>query len=118
MRSSYLPILIYIIIVLGLGGSFILFSHILGPKRRSKQKFEPYECGVDLLESERKRFHAKFYLIATFFILFDIETVFLIPWAVNFNTMSMLAVIEMMVFIFILAIGLFYILEKKVFDWD
>ena len=118
MRAGYLPIFIYSIIVLGLGASFIFFSHILGPKRRSKQKFEPYECGVDLLEQERKRFHVKFYLIATFFILFDIETVFLIPWAVNFKNMSMLAVIEMMVFIFILAIGLFYILEKKVLDMD
>ncbi len=118
MQSTYFPILIYSLIVIGLGVSFLLLAILLGPSRKSTQKLEPYECGVNLFDNFRKRFHVKFYLIATFFILFDIETVFLIPWAVQFKTMNPLAIFEMIVFLFILFIGLIYILKKRVFEWD
>jgi len=118
MREGYLPILVFSGIVIGTGVLLLFISHIFGPKRRSPQKFEPYECGVDQIQSGRKKFHVKFYLIATLFILFDIETVFLIPWAVIFNSLNIYAIAEMLVFLFILAIGLLYVLKKKVIEWD
>ena len=117
MKASYFPIIIYSLMAIGLGGMLLFVSHILGPKRPLKHKFDPYECGVDLQHSNEKRFHVQFYLIATFFILFDVETVFLIPWAVYFQEMSRLAIIEMLVFLVILAFGLIYILKKQVFEW-
>ncbi len=118
MKENYFPILIYSVVVIGLAVTFLFMAQYFGPRRKSRQKLEPYECGVELFDNYRQKFHVKFYLIATFFILFDIETVFLIPWAVAFKEMSFIAVFEMLFFLFILGIGLIYILKKRVFDWD
>ncbi len=118
MRESYFPIVIFTFIVLGLGIFFMLAAQLFGPRRKSRQKYEPYECGVDLLDPGGKKFHVKFYLIATLFILFDIETVFLVPWAVAFQANNYTVIIEMFIFLLVLAIGLVYILKKKVFEWE
>lgn len=115
---EYLWILIYTLVALGVGLSFLLIPKVLSPKGYSRQKLEPYECGVELLSKERKKFHVKFYLVATLFILFDIEVVFLIPWAVLFQEMSSIAVIEMLLFLGVLSLGLVYMLRKKALEWE
>ncbi|MCR4318137.1 MAG: NADH-quinone oxidoreductase subunit A [Planctomycetes bacterium] len=120
--AQYIPLLIFIVIVFVFGFGMLGVSHLVGPRKRTKQKFEPYECGKDQGEEPRKRFGIKFYLIATLFILFDIETVFLLPWAVSFKSasesMGLFVAFEMLVFMAILVVGYVYIWKKGAFNWD
>ena len=121
MQGSYFNILVYGIFVVSMGLLFLIVSALLGPRRYSKQKFDPYECGVTGVGGggfERGKVQVPFYLVATFFILFDIETVFLVPWAVSFEGMSVAGIWEMMIFLLILGIGLLYILKKRVIQFD
>lgn len=97
----------------------LVLSRVLGPHRRSPQKDIPYESGVDPKEANtRQPYYIKFYLVAALFILFDIETVFIFPWAVVFRELPLLGLLDMFVFIGILAVGLFYILKKGILKWD
>ena len=102
--------------------TFVAISHLFGPKRPSPIKLGPYECGVDPRTSPRRRFSVRFYLIAILFLLFDIETVFLVPWAVIYKeglTMWGAAIFwEMVVFIAVLAIALVYVWKKGALEWD
>ncbi|MHC5036934.1 MAG: NADH-quinone oxidoreductase subunit A [Planctomycetota bacterium] len=97
----------------------IILSHLLGPRRtKSKEKFSTYECGVPLLDSARRRFSVKFYLIALVFMLFDIEIVFLIPWAIKFKDLGVVGLVEALAFIAVLALGLVYVWKRGALDWD
>ena len=121
MLSEYVPIFVLILFAVGVAGAFIIFSHILGPKRPSYVKLEPYECGVDPIGDARTRFSIKFYLIAMLFILFDIETVFLVPWAVVYKRLLMhggFIFWEMLFFVFVLAVGLAYVWKKGALEWE
>ena len=99
-------------------------SWILGPKKPSAAKLAPYECGVTPVGSARERFPVKFYLIAMLFIVFDIETVFLYPWAVTFtkwgyhSALQVFSLMEMVVFIVILFVGYIYVWKKGAFEWE
>jgi len=99
-----------------------LLSHFVGPKRDKENKLMPYESGMDPVGTARDRFSVKFYLIAMLFIVFDIEIVFMYPWAVNFQRMTDLfgpfPYIEMVVFMSILFVGYIYVYKKKALDWD
>ena len=121
---AYLPILLIFIVAGGFASSQILLSQFVGQRKRTRTKLMPYECGKDPVGSARERFSVKFYLIAMIFILFDIEVIFLVPWAVVFKTLSgpayglrNLVYSEMMLFILLLAVGLIYVIKKGAFDW-
>ena len=120
--SDYLPILLMFIVAAGFAVGNILLSQFVGQRKRTKTKLMPYECGKDPVGSARERFSVKFYLIAMIFILFDIEVIFLIPWAVVFQTltaqgMGTFVYAEMMLFILLLLVGYIYVVKKGAFDW-
>jgi NADH-quinone oxidoreductase subunit A len=122
--EAYLPILLMFIVALGFAGGNILLSQMVGQRKSTRTKLMPYECGKDPVGSARERFSVKFYLIAMIFILFDIEAIFLIPWAVVFKQLSAesaamrnLVYFEMLVFIVLLFAGYIYVVKKGAFDW-
>jgi NADH-quinone oxidoreductase subunit A len=122
---DYLPILLMFIVAAGFAVTNVLLSQFIGQRKRTRTKLMPYECGKDPVGSARERFSVKFYLIAMIFILFDIEVIFLIPWAVVFKTLaspayglSTLAYVEMMLFIALLLAGYIYVIRKGAFDWS
>ncbi|MGE4619926.1 MAG: NADH-quinone oxidoreductase subunit A [Planctomycetota bacterium] len=96
----------------------LLLSELLGPRRRDAQKETIYECGVPLLDSAREPFTVKFYLVAILFILFDIETVFLLPYAVVYQQLGVVGLAEMGVFLFVLSGGLIYLWKRGALEWD
>src|SRR4026209_2592210 len=121
---DYLPILLMFVVAAGFAVGNVLLSQFVGQRKQTRTKLMPYECGKDPVGSARERFSVKFYLIAMLFILFDIEVIFLIPWAVVFKTLSapqyglrMLLYGEMMIFVALLLAGYVYVLKKGAFDW-
>jgi len=121
MLQPYIPILILIAFVIANAILMLGVSHVLSTYRRTPTKIAPYESGMPVLGNARERFSVKFYLVAMLFIIFDIETVFMIPWAVAFRQMSDIAgllIIEMLVFIVILAVGYVYIWKRGALQWD
>jgi NADH-quinone oxidoreductase subunit A len=121
---DYLPILLMFVVAGGFAAGNVLLSQFVGQRKRTRTKLMPYECGKDPVGSARERFSVKFYLIAMIFILFDIEVIFLVPWAAVFKTlagqsdaMRWFAYSEMMIFIGLLFVGYIYIVKKGLFDW-
>lgn len=122
--ADYLPILLMFIVALGFAGGNIILSQLVGQRKQTRTKLMPYECGIDPVGSARERFSVKFYLIAMLFILFDIEAIFLIPWAVVFKSMTAegammrnLVYVEMMLFVALLLVGYIYVVKKGAFEW-
>lgn len=120
---SYLPILLMFIVAAGFAVSQIMVSQLVGQRKSTRTKLMPYECGKDPVGSARERFSVKFYLIAMIFILFDIEVIFLVPWAVVFRGMTAqglggLVYGEMMLFVALLLVGYVYVVKKGAFDWN
>jgi NADH-quinone oxidoreductase subunit A len=125
MLGSYIPVMVMMIAAAVVAGGMVIASSVLGPKHPNRFKDASYECGITPVGSARERFPIKFYLIAMLFIIFDIETIFLYPWAVVFNgvyahsrAMKFFLLGEMGVFVAILFIGYFYIWGKGALDWD
>lgn len=121
---DYLPILLMFVVAAGFAVGNVLLSQLVGQRKRTKTKLMPYECGKDPVGSARERFSVKFYLIAMLFILFDIEVIFLVPWAAVYKTlagqsdaMRWFVYLEMMVFIGLLFVGYIYVVKKGAFDW-
>ena len=114
----YWPVLVQILIAATVAGFMIGMSALLGKRVHNKAKDTPYECGVTPQGSARERFSVKFYLVAMIFILFDIETVFLYPWAVVFRELKLFAFIEMFLFVVLILSGFFYVLKKGALDWS
>ena len=114
----YLPAAIYGCIVLLTGVILLGASRLLGPRRHMVEKEDTYECGVPLLGGSRERFSVKFYLVAILFVLFDLETIFLLPWAVTYRSLGLYGLIEMLLFILILFVGYVYLLKKRALEWD
>lgn len=96
----------------------ILISHFLGPKHKSARKSYIFECGLDSIGDARTPFSIRYFLVAILFVLFDIEIIFMYPWAVGFKEMSWLGLIKMLGFLFILLVGYVYVLKREAFDWD
>ena len=117
MLLSYLPILLLVLLAAGFALTLLLLSSVLGPRRPSKEKLSTYECGIDPIGSARERFSVKFYLVAMLFIIFDIEIVFLYPWAVILHSLKLFGLVEMIVFLGILLIGLLYVWKKGGLEW-
>jgi NADH-quinone oxidoreductase subunit A len=121
--KDYLPILLMFIVAGGFAVGNVLLSQMVGQRKSTRTKLMPYECGKDPVGSARERFSVKFYLIAMIFILFDIEVIFLIPWAVVFKTFAAsgyrwLVYVEMMIFVVLLLVGYIYVIKKGAFDWE
>jgi len=121
---DYLPIVLMFIVAAGFAIGNVILSQFVGQRKRTKTKLMPYECGKDPVGSARERFSVKFYLIAMIFILFDIEVIFLVPWAVVFKSLAAqgpawnsFVYLEMMVFIGLLLAGYIYVVKKGAFDW-
>ena len=109
--NEYIPVLIMILLAAATSVGMVVATTLIGPKKKFADKMEPFECGESPIVSPKLRFSVKFYLIALFFVIFDIEAVFLYPWAVLFKELGMFGFVEMMVFLSILAIGLIYVLS-------
>jgi NADH-quinone oxidoreductase subunit A len=116
--KSYLPILLFLLVAIAFAGGTILLSSLIVPRRSNRVKMSAYECGVDPVGTARDRFSIKFYLVAVLFILFDIEAVFLYPWAVAFRQLGLYGLIEMVLFIVVLLVGYLYVLKKRALDWQ
>lgn len=116
--NQYIPVLIMGTVAVGIAGVMLFLSEFLGPKHVFREKMEPFECGENQIVSPKQRYSVRFYLIAMFFIIFDIEAVFLFPWAVIFQQLGMFGFIEMMVFILLLGVGLVYIWKKGALEWE
>jgi NADH-quinone oxidoreductase subunit A len=117
--ARYLPLLIHVLAAGGLAVVMVLLSTFIGQHKKNKVKMSPYECGMEPQGDVRSRFSVKFYLVAMLFILFDVEAVFLYPWAILLKSdLKMFGFWEMMVFIAVILAGLFYIWKKGVIDWN
>ena len=116
--ETWFPVLVQIVIALCVAGAMIGLSALLGRRVRDTVKSSPYESGMQPVGSARERFSVKFYLVAMVFILFDIEAIFLYPWAVVYRQFKLFAFFEMLLFIALVLCGFFYILKKGVLNWS
>ena len=114
----YFPILVQFLIAIAIAGGMLATSAILGHRVRSRVKDMPYECGIASAGSTRERFSVKFYLVAMIFILFDIETVFLYPWAVVYRELKLFGFVEMLIFVALILSGFYYIWRKGALSWS
>jgi NADH-quinone oxidoreductase subunit A len=125
---SYLPILLMLLVACGFAAVMLTMSRLVGQQKPTKEKLMPYECGKDPVGSARERHSVRFYMVAMIFLLFDIEAIFLVPWAVAYGNvlsdprapvgMQLLFYGEMMAFIGILFAGLIYVWKKGLFEWN
>lgn len=118
MFREYLGILIFLVLSIVFAGGVLLLSYLVGRRSETREKLMPYECGVDPVGDARVRFSVKFYLVAMLFIVFDLESVFLYPWAVIYRELGIFGFIEMLIFIIILVIGFIYVWGKGALDWE
>ena len=123
--ADYVPVAIQFVVALGFAVTVIALTQKLGPRLRSKKKEKPFESGIKSIGDARQRFAIKYFLVAILFVLFDVEVVFMYPWAVNFkdwihtmDTASIWAMASMLSFIIFVLIGFFYIIKKKALDWE
>ena len=117
-QAEYLLLLIHLLVILGFAAFILILSHKLGRRQEEKEKAAPYECGIRPVGKPRQRYSMKFYIIAILFILFDIEIVFLFPWAINLKALGGIGFMEMFLFVGILGLGLVYAWRKGALEWD
>lgn len=116
--ADYLPIVLMFLVAIAFVVFVIIATHLLGPKRRTKVKLDSFECGIESHGNARLPFSIKYFLVAILFVLFDVEVIFMYPWAVNFKELGMLGVIEVFSFIALLLVGFYYMLAKKALKWE
>lgn len=121
---QYLPLLLQIFFAFGLGAGMLTASWFVGRHRNSKTKLAAYECGIEAVGDARRRFSVRFYMVAMLFILFDVEAVFMMPWAVIYRKLPaitgqrLFGFWEMVVYLGFVAVGLFYIVRKGILNWS
>lgn len=116
--AQYIPIALMFIVAVGFIVTTMLATHLLGPKRKTQVKLEAFESGIPSIGNARIPFNIKYFLVAILFVLFDVEVIFMYPWAVNFKELGLLGFIEMVLFIVTLLIGFFYIRKKGALTWE
>ena len=116
--SEYLPILIFIFIAFAIAVGMTVISFVVGETKPDKEKLSAYECGFEAFDDARGRFDVRFYLVAILFIIFDLEIVFLFPWAISLGKIGIIGFWSMMIFILILTIGFIYEWKIGALDWD
>lgn len=115
---DYLPIVLQFIVAFGFVFVTLIFARWAGPRYNSKEKDKNFECGIESVGNARVPFSVKYFLVAILFVLFDVEVIFLYPWAVNFRTLGSDAFVKMLVFMGLLLLGFIYIIKKKGLEWD
>ncbi len=118
MIENYIPVAIMMMIGVGFGIMNVVIAEYIGPRRPNKEKNSTYESGIEPIKSARERFSVKFYMVAMLFILFDIEVVFMYPWAVQFKTLGNVGYIAMVLFMILLFAGYIYVVKKGALKWD
>jgi NADH-quinone oxidoreductase subunit A len=116
--QEYIPIFFMFIAALGFVATSMFFTHRLGPKKKSEIKSEAFECGIESQGNARTPFSIKYFLVAILFVLFDVEVIFMYPWAVNFKNLGVLGLIEMFMFMSFLVVGLIYVIRKGALTWE
>jgi len=115
---DYLPIVLMMIVAIGFVVITMIATHYLGPKRNSKLKLEAFECGIESQGNARIPFSIKYFLVAILFVLFDVEVIFMYPWAVNFKSLGVFGFLEMLTFMSVLLLGFFYIIKRGALKWE
>jgi NADH-quinone oxidoreductase subunit A len=115
---AYFPVVVVILLAGGLAFVMSWLAYVLGPKRKTARKLAPFECGSESVGSAHERFGVKFYVVALLFIVFDVEAVFLYPWAINFRGLGWFGLISMGIFVFTLVVGLVYVWRKGALEWS
>ncbi len=116
--SEYLPIAVLLILSTVVASLAIALGHLFGPRRPTERKSLPYESGMTPFGPGTRRMPVRFYLVAVLFILFDIEVVFFLPWAIVFRKLGLFGLVEMLIFVGILMVGFFYAWEKGALEWE
>ena len=117
VAQTWFPVLLQAILAAVIAAALVTLSYVIGRKVKNKVKDMPYECGIVPTGDAQHRFSVKFYLVAMLFILFDIEAIFLYPWAVVYKQLKMFAFLEMLMFVVLILAGFFFIWKKGVLDW-
>ena len=115
---NYLPIIFQMIVAVGFVVGTMFVTHKIGPKRQTKDKLTPFESGIEVVGNARTPISIKYFLVAILFVLFDVEVIFMYPWAVNFKSLGGSGMIEMFIFMATLLLGFIYIIKKGALDWD
>lgn len=115
---NYLPIIFQMIVAMGFVIVTMVVTHLIGPKRKTADKLTPFESGIEVKGNARQPFSIKYFLVAILFVLFDIEVIFMYPWAVNFREFGVTGMIEMFIFMGTLLLGLIYIIKKGALNWE
>jgi len=115
---DYLPILIMAIVALGFVITVMALTHAVGPRRKNAVKDDPFECGIPVQGNARTPFSIKYFLVAIMFVLFDVEVIFMYPWAVNFRELGVFGLWEMFAFMGLMIIGLVYIIRRGALKWE
>ena len=114
---GYIPIVIFFLIALALPFVLLGLSRLLQRRVFEREKLLPYECGVDPIGDARDRFSVRFYIVAMLFLIFDVETIFLFPWAIIYDRLALFGLVEMLIFIGILVVGYYYAWRKGALEW-
>ena len=118
LPSYFLPIVVQFVLAAAFIVGTMIVTHNIGPSRKSKLKDDPFECGIEVVGNARTPISVKYFLVAILFVLFDVEVIFMYPWAVNFKQLGMPGFIEMILFMALLLSGFFYIIRKGVLKWE
>lgn len=118
MIDSYLPVLVILLVSVIIGLAILILSTILSRRNPTPIKLMPYECGMDPIGGARRRFSIRFFVMGMLFIIFDIELIFLFPWAKIFDRLKMFGFLEMLVFVLVLLVGLVYVWKKGALEWE
>ena len=118
MLAEYLPTLLFLFVATGIGIALLIIGNLLGPKRPTAEKLSPYECGFAPFEETRMQFDIRYYLVAIQFIIFDLEIIFIVPWATVFRQLGVLGLIEMGIFVGMLLLGFIYVWKKGALEWE
>src|SRR5512142_582149 len=117
MPRNYVPIFIFMAVALAIPVVTLAIAKLIRPEEPEKIKLMPYECGIDPVDNARQRYTVRFYIIAILFVVFDVETIFLFPWAVQFKALHIFGLVEMLVFLGILIVGYVWIWKKGALEW-
>jgi NADH-quinone oxidoreductase subunit A len=118
LMEQYYPVLIMAGLALGFVITTMVVSHLIGPKRNSAMKDSSFECGLESQGNARTPFSIKYFLVAILFVLFDVEVIFMYPWAVNFRELGLFGLVEMFTFMGMMIVGLVYIVKRGALKWD
>jgi NADH-quinone oxidoreductase subunit A len=118
MLRTYIPIFLFVLIAIGFAVFTLIVSQLVHSRKANPVKLEPYECGIEAVGDARDRYSIRYYLIAMLFVIFDVETIFMFPWAVTLDELAVFGLVEMLVFLFILVVGYFYAWKKGALEWQ